>query len=342
MGTQSGRSHKRVGPAGSGDQRWRKAKKARQKMKAELHGLDAPTAELGSNGDTKGIEVSGESPEEPPTDNMGTELDTKRGHNGEDNNDRLLAKKRGKHAAVKERKRRKYEELRQAADTEMRSSPASLLWRKYASWAGEKLSPLERDTEQWSSENVASLFVSCDKSTYMPCNGATIAALKAQYPHVYAKNTSVSDGTPSVSVLLLAPSGLRASQLAGSLFDGKSVGKLFSKHITQDSQAEWLRKHGTPKAARTAAGTARRVQLLCESGDLSLGACTAILLDMHRDVKMQNILDMTSTEGELFQLIHDFARPLIKSGQLRIFLVHSTREGERDHGSHANEGAPKL
>lgn len=225
-------------------------------------------------------------------------------------------------AAVKEKRRRKFEEERTAADALMRSDPAALLWQQFCLWAGpEKLTALERDAEQWSSENVAFLPVveAADGGS-----AALIKAVKHAVPDAYARAQEPRDGVPGVCVLLVAASGLRAAQLGRAMYDGKPVGKLFSKHISKDEQGKWLLGNGKKKAAPTAVGTARRLHLLCDEGSLSLASTAVFVIDMNRDKKLQNVLDMTATRDELCDFLNAHLRPLVKAGQIKI-LLHSSQ-----------------
>lgn len=223
---------------------------------------------------------------------------------------------------MKEKRRVKFEEERMAADALMKSDAAAFLWQQFCRWAGpDKLTALERDAEQWSSDNVGFLRVgeAADGDS-----AALIDAVRSLMPDAYARAGEGRDGVPGVSVLLVAASGLRAAQLGRAMYDGKPVGKLFSKHISKEEQRAWLAANGKKKAAPTGVGTARRLHVLCDEGSLSLASTSVFVIDMNRDKKLQTVLDMTATRDELCDFINVHLRPLVKAGQIRI-LLHSSQ-----------------
>jgi hypothetical protein len=217
--------------------------------------------------------------------------------------------------AVKVKRRRKFEEDRERADKYMRSDPAAFLWEQYTAWAGDKLSPLEQDIDRWSSDDAFSILTNDADD-----DGSLIRGVKHVVAEPYSAKDASPDGVPGVCVLLVASSGLRAAHLSKAMYDGKPVGKLFSKHIKKEDQIIWLQKFASPSPARTAVGTARRLHVLCDDGSLSLAQCTAFVIDMKRDAKTQNVLDMSATRDELFDFIHVHLRPLVRSKRVKILL----------------------
>jgi U3-containing 90S pre-ribosomal complex subunit len=224
---------------------------------------------------------------------------------------------------VKQKRRVKFEEDRQNADSLLRSDPARFLWERYLAWASDKLSPLERDTDRWSSEDVITIFSEEGRE-----DGSLIQAVKQVVANPYALASATKSGIPGICVLLVASSGLRAAHLSKSMYDGRPVGKLFSKHIKKEEQTAWLQKYATSAGAPSAVGTARRLHLLCDEGSLTLAPCTVFVIDMKRDAKTQNILDMSATRDELFEFIHVHLRPLVRSQQVKI-LLHAPVVSER-------------
>jgi hypothetical protein len=241
------------------------------------------------------------------------------------------AKHKARLQKVKSTRRRKFEEERKAADEKMRREPYAYLWDLYSKWAGDKLSALESDSDRFTPENVMFLAMPAEPTdkaiaAKMPA-GLLIGSIKNMIPGLYLRNTASGKGNdivPSISVILAASSGLRAASLGRAMYDGKPCGKMFSKHLKKEEQIEWLKKHAAPKAAPTAVATARRVHLLCDEGSMSLASTTVFVIDMNRDDKLQNVLDMTATRDEMLDFIHVHLRPLVKSGQVTVVL-HSSQ-----------------
>lgn len=328
-GKESGAGHgswarkRKAGGGGGEDFRWRKKKKSPQAALED----GVPFAEVirPPSGDAidgdfavpeKSVEVTGEIPEgSTGAGDAALPIGKKKAKK------QATAKQKEKLAQVKERRRKRFEEEREAADLRMKEAPAAFLWEKYVEWAGpERLSTVERKSEVWSGENVQYLHVEEQKEVETKSTPAIIAAVKKANAGLYALAKEPRDGVPGVSVLLVAASGLRASQLGRAMYDGKPVGKLFSKHISKEEQREWLEKNAKKKAAPTAVGTARRLHVLCEEGTLSLACTTVFIIDMNRDKKLQTVLDMAATRDELFDFIHVHLRPHIAAGNVKVLL----------------------
>lgn len=235
---------------------------------------------------------------------------------------RFLSKQRERLKKVKQAKSARYEESRSSADREMLEDPSGFLWSRYVAWAGDKLSGLEQRTERWSRDDVG-LIGNRGNSTEAPAT-RLIDKLKSDTGNLYDRASACSArNEPSICLLLIAASGLRAASFGKSLYDGKPVGKLFGKHIKKEEQHQWLKHYAAPTAAPTAVGTARRVHALCDSGYLSLESCSVLIIDMDRDIKLRNILEMNSTRHELFDFIHSHVRSLLKTKKLKLMLHFS-------------------
>ncbi|CDF38742.1 unnamed protein product [Chondrus crispus] len=285
------RSKPRGAGAGGGnvDFRWNKNRNKRSRYDANLHetGDSIPDDNLGN---ATGVAATGRKKEKKES-----------------------IKERQRNA--KRRRREMHERDRQESDEMIRSSPAQFLWKRYLEWARDKLTSVEKKVDRWTQEHVVSV-ESRDDATL-------IQLVKEVVGHDYIAQgewKKKQNALPGVACIALALSALRAVYLAKGVYDGKPVGKLFSKHIKIEVQQEWLRKCCKDGLAPSAAGTAKRVQRLIEEGAMTLKHTSVLVIDFHRDDKDRNILDFPTLKEELFDFLHNHARTLIAEGKMKIVL----------------------
>lgn len=279
---------------GGGDFRWKKGNNKRKHDDMQYHesGDSIPEEELGAPpGAVPAVPASG----------------------GKEKEKRAAIKERQRNA--KRRRREMHERERQESDEMIRSSPAQFLWGKYLEWAGDKLTSVEKKVDKWTQEHVVSVEERDD---------ATLIQLVKEVvgPDYVAQGEwkKRPNALPGVACIALASSALRAVHLGKSVYDGKPVGKLFSKHIKIEVQQEWLKKCCKDGLAPSAAGTAKRVQRLIEEGAMTLKHTSALVVDFHRDDKLRNILDFPTLKEELFDFLHTHARPLIAEGKMKVVV----------------------
>lgn len=234
-------------------------------------------------------------------------------------NVRKTQRRQGRVVAMKKKKKRKQElhDQEQAEnDRKVRTSPHEFLWESYVKWAGDKLSPVEKASEKWTSDQVMSAEVSNDSSL--------VPVVKQLISPDYLTMTGwepQKNKPPAIPLLSLCNGGVQAVSFGRRVYDGAPVGKLFSKHIKLSMQTKWLSICSSRGKPANASGTAKRVQRLLELGAMTLEHTVAIMIDMSRDTRLFNLLDVSSTRDELFELIHMHVRSKMASGQLKLILV---------------------
>eukprot|EP00177_Eucheuma_denticulatum_P004770 GFKZ01008666.1.p1 GENE.GFKZ01008666.1~~GFKZ01008666.1.p1 ORF type:complete len:334 (-),score=58.04 GFKZ01008666.1:1067-2068(-) len=227
-----------------------------------------------------------------------------------------IASKKERYRQAKRRRKEMHDEERRNTDSSVLDAPEEFLWQKYVEWVGEKMSNAEKKAEKWSKSQVYTLEETDELSL--------IEHVKEIVGPDYVSQGGFKKGKsakPGVACIVLASSALRAVQLAKSVYDGQPVGKLFSKHIKIGTQREWLAMCCSKGLVPSAAGTAKRVQRLIEEGDMTLKHTVAILIDFKRDEKERNILDFETSKCELFDFLHQHARPLLNEGRMKLMLI---------------------
>lgn len=222
---------------------------------------------------------------------------------------------------AKKRRREMHHNDRQVSDEMLRSAPHHFLWNKYVQWAAHRLTSVEKTAEKWLPEHVTSVTIRDDLRL--------IEQVKEQIGPDYITQgdwKKKKPATPGVACVVLAPSAVRAVHLAKEVYDGRPVGKLFSKHIKIDEQREWLRRCCDKSLAPSAAGTARRVQRLVEEGTMTLAHTSVLVIDFSRDIRLRNILDIDATRVELFQFIHSMVREIVAERRMKILLYVPGKE----------------
>lgn len=236
--------------------------------------------------------------------------------------ERVNAKKE-KHRQAKRRRREMHDEERRNTDSLIRDAPEEFLWRKYVEWVGQKMSKAEKKAEKWSKIQVHTVEESDELSL--------IEHVKEIVGPDYVSQGGFKKGKtakPGVACIVLASSAVRAVRLAKSVYDGQPVGKLFSKHIKIETQREWLATCCSKGLVPSAAGTAKRVQRLIEGEDMTLKHTVALIIDFKRDEKERNILDFETSKCELFDFLHEHARPLLNEGKMKLILIAPGNPGE--------------
>ena len=239
-----------------------------------------------------------------------------------------------RHAALKQKRKENYERDRLAADMRLVKQPAAFLWEAYCKWAEERLLKLGTENRKWSEDSVVSVAADSDM--------LLIDKVKEVVGRDYVERGAWKKGSlPGVACLALCPSALNAVSVAKSLYDGKPVGKLFTKHLALKEQRKWLAKNSKRSLVVSAVGTPKRVHDLCKENSLSLEYTTALVIDFGRNAKLQNILDMNEPRKQLFELIHDYVRPQLLNGELKIVLYVPTTSGAGSMDGNSKEKEPE-
>lgn len=297
-GGRPGVRGERPGGASGGDFRWKKGNNKRKREDAQFHesGDSIPAEELGVSSGLIPVASGG-------------------GKADKEKNASIKARQRN----AKKRRRQMHEQEREQSDEMIRSSPAKFLWEKYLEWECGKLTHVEKKVDKWTQEHVVSVEERPDTTL--------IQLVKEVVGPDYITQgewKKRANAVPGVACIALASSALRAVQLGKSVYDGRPVGKLFSKHIKIEVQHEWLKRCCKDGLAPSAAGTAKRVQRLIEEGAMTLKHTSALVVDFHRDEKLRNILDFPTSREELFDFLHKHARPLIAEGRMKVVLFAPT------------------
>lgn len=311
---------KDVKGGGGGDYRWKKAAGKRKRERSSAH-------ETGDSIQDDDFAFSTESELNVSSGDIGG------GKKRKESTKAIKERQRN----AKRRRREMHEHERETSDEMIRTAPEQFLWGNYTEWAGSRLSTAEKKAERWSKEQVQKIEERENKSLIEYVKevlGADYIAQGAWKSGATAK--------PGVACIVLASSAVRAVELAKSVYDGRPVGKLFSKHIKIEVQREWLATCCAKGLAPSAAGTAKRLQRLVEEGDMTLKHTVALIIDLKRDNRERNILDFNTSRHELFELLHNHARQLINEGKMKVLLLAPTkselqREGVIDDEVQDNE-----
>ena len=121
-------------------------------------------------------------------------------------------------------------------------------------------------------------------------------------------------------VLVIAPSGIRAAELARQLHSfGPQciVAKLFAKHLKIEDQIKFLQE----KRVRIAVGTPDRIQKLIENGALSLQNVELVVLDTTVDAKQRTIYEIPEVLESWTRLLdaHIGSRLAAKKTRIGVF-----------------------
>lgn len=224
---------------------------------------------------------------------------------------------------AKRRRREMHDKDRKESDEMILSAPHKFIWSKYEEWCGGKLSSAERKAEEWSSEQVYTIYEDEEKKI--------IDYVKDIVgPDYISQGGWKKSSKPGMACVVLASSALRAVHLAPSIYDGKPVGKLFSKHIKIEEQRAWIKQYCSKKLAPSAVGTSKRVQRLVEEDDMTLEHTVALILDFKRDNKDRNILDFPTCKDELFDLIFTHCRSRMNEGKMKMLLIAPNRSKQEE------------
>lgn len=226
---------------------------------------------------------------------------------------------------AKRRRREMHDFERMASDGMIRTKPDQFLWAKYVEWVGSKLSNAEKKAERWTKEQIHGIEEDTNKSLMESVKEVVGPDYISQ--GAWKKSASAK---PGIACIVLTSSALRAVELAKSVYDGRPVGKLFSKHIKIEEQQKWLATCCVKGLAPSAAGTAKRVQRLVEEGYMTLAHTVALIIDFKRDNRERNILDFNATKDELFEFLHDHARPFINEQKMKVLLLAPQKPGKGD------------
>lgn len=303
---------------GAGDFRWKKAKKGKRH---DAEAADTPAANaFVESGDalTEGDFVPAADDANAP-DHVGAAQQSNAASDGPAAKKSKIGsqKRREKrvHLEAKRKRRLMHDQQRLQSDAMLRTSPGRFLWERYAQWAGDKLTSIEKKAEQWDADQVCSVEELEDVKLIDQIKEVVGADYVAQ-----GNWKKKSSATPGIACIVLTPSAVRAAHLATNVYDGKPVGKLFGKHIKISEQKEWVKRCCSQGLAPSGAGTAKRVQRLIEDGDITLKHTSALVIDFSRDVRLRNILDINSTRDELFDFLHTQARERIAEAKMKVVL----------------------
>lgn len=212
---------------------------------------------------------------------------------------------------------------REQFDSKLRTEPHTLLWQEYVDWAGDRLTNVERKQEQWSADQVIFLEDSNPGGDNMMDEVKAVIGEDYKTRTGFEKNKS-KDIKPSVACLMICPSTESVLSFAKRLYDGRPVGKFFSRHMKVEHQAAFLKKACQSSILPTATGNVSRLDRLLTDEALTLDYTQALLVDFGRDSKRFNIAEHNYRDT-FFELIHKHVRPWLASG-MKIVLVVPPRE----------------
>ena len=122
---------------------------------------------------------------------------------------------------------------------------------------------------------------------------------------------------PTPSTTLATKRHDRTTRAIQNFFWHTINAKLFAKHLTVQEQTEWLQQ--TPFGL--AVGTPHRLNILCQSGALTLNATRLVLLDAHQDSKGFTVCTMPDTAPHCMEFLKDRFLPALKERPKQIKIA---------------------
>lgn len=279
-------------------------------------------------------------------DSVNTALrDQKSGEGGSKTDKNKKARKK-----FSEKKANKQSQQREELDASIRSSPHVILCDSYRKWASEKLPGDKLTIEPWTNEQVTSIHDDEDdddteiqgkgkkprkESSLLKKVKAIIgddyaSATRTGFPSNKNKSKKIKEQQrtiPGIACLMIALTTEGVLSFSRRLYDGRSVPKLFSKHMKLAQHERFLNfecnKHGL---LPTGTGTMGRIERLISDGGLTLKYTQALLIDLSRDVKLFNMFDHQLYRNPFFEFLHKHVRERVADGMKIIIVMPSVEK----------------
>lgn len=222
--------------------------------------------------------------------------------------------------------RGKGEKGRRAIDA---TSQAAELWAKFCKVRGELVTPLELDRPWVTAESLARV-EGFGAHTLVKLVGFIKASLPDWKKRIQNRNNNAPRGGPSV--LIVCAGARRCVEVMKHLTAFRcQVVKLFAKHLKIEEQKVMLKKGCFPLAV----GTPGRMQALAASGALRFDSAALLILDMEKNVKGRDVVDMDGVAKDTMELLTRHARPQLVS-------LSTSRDGEGKGVKEAKGNAGQL
>lgn len=297
------------------DNRWRKEKRTKKEAKKELKKkVKKVTKKDTKNGAPKSDETKQK--EELKSRSGGLLADEGKRLERQKKRQEKQAKKEKALLELKEKRKKFHQKERDVDDMKMREEPSLFLWEKYVAWAGEKLTNVEINTEQWKEDAVVYIE---NKGNIKPVL-KQLKAMRTEISHGRKKKPEQSQDIPGVEVLAVAAAALRAIKMCKSLYTlgKKPAAKLFARHMKLADQAKFLKINNVVPVG---GGTPNRVCALLERSLMDFEHVKIFVIDCKRDEKFRSIFDQKETKKDLFTLIHNYGRQNLCEGRVKVVLL---------------------
>lgn len=239
-----------------------------------------------------------------------------------------LSKGKRKNILSRQKRRMKSDQQRCVVDSFLRSAPHRVMWEWYKSQAGEHMSLSDRISKQWTPDQICVVEDGSEKSLVPHIRRIVGENYAEATPDVQEKNHKrrpLKDKSTGMACLAIGYDAESATRLAKRVYDGSPVVKLFSRHIGMDEQKKTLQNIPNGFTV-TMSGTAKRIHDLINEGLLTLNHTKVVVIDLCRTSLLNNLLDVPTTSGELFSLIHNHMQQLLERGSLNIIVVIQTED----------------
>ncbi|CAN0358569.1 unnamed protein product [Ectocarpus sp. 12 AP-2014] len=194
-----------------------------------------------------------------------------------------------------------------AAVTNTVEEEAEELWARFCKVRGDLVTPLELDFP-WITAGSLARVEGFGAHTAMKLVGFIKASLPDWKKRIQNRNSNAPRGSPSV--LIVCAGARRCVEVMKHLTAFRcQVVKLFAKHLKIEEQKVMLRKGCFPLGV----GTPGRMRALATAGSLRLDSSALVILDLEKNVKGRNVLDMEGVSGDTMAFLSDCIRPHLVS-----------------------------
>ncbi|CAM9551780.1 unnamed protein product [Scytosiphon promiscuus] len=184
---------------------------------------------------------------------------------------------------------------------------AEELWAKFCKVRGDLVTPLELDFP-WITGGSLARVDGFGAHTAIKLVGFIKASLPDWKKRIQNRNSNAPRGSPSV--LIVCAGARRCVEVMKHLTAFRcQVVKLFAKHLKMEEQKVMLRKGCFPLGV----GTPGRMRALAEAGSLRLDSSALVVLDLEKNIKGRNVLDMDGVAGDTMAFLADCVRPHLAS-----------------------------
>eukprot|EP00752_Nemacystus_decipiens_P011919 g10569.t1 len=186
---------------------------------------------------------------------------------------------------------------------------AEELWARFCKVRGDLVTPLELDFP-WITEGSLARVDGFGAHTAMKLVGFIKASLPDWKKRIQNRNSNAPRGSPSV--LIVCAGARRCVEVMKHLTAFRcQVVKLFAKHLKIEEQKVMLKKGCFPIGV----GTPGRMRALATAGSLRLDSSALVVLDLEKNVKGRNVLDMDGVSGDTMAFLAECVRPHLASSQ---------------------------